>query len=168
MSNDYGNLPNVLNVTPVVFARMAGQQNSPVVGDHVKFDTISYDSGSGLISVDISSPYTTGAGASIGRITLEGGHVYELLFNPNNMTWSATNGYLDFQFYDVTNGVLLGTAFDFTPFNDAATDHNGAVANLIFAPPSRTIIEVQVTTSINVARVGYSSYNALIIIKALS
>ena len=57
----------------VVARRTAVESTYLTVGNHIRFDTLLVSRGNKII-LDTTSPYTTNAGASIGRVKLKKGY----------------------------------------------------------------------------------------------
>lgn len=76
--------------SPVIMQGYCSAQTTNINGnDHIKFDSVYFQVGSG-ISLDSSSPYSTAFGdPSIGRFTLAPNHTYKMTFNPNRVEGSG-------------------------------------------------------------------------------
>jgi hypothetical protein len=106
-------------MTNMLQGHASPQRTHLSANDHVLFNVEDAGGGGNNISLDTSSPYQTRPGASIGRISLAGNHLYKLTFNPNQISGS---GNIYFQWYvfnslyptgnAVGNGTRMGDGFN--------------------------------------------------------
>jgi len=156
-------------------AYMNNNQTTNVgVGDHVKFNATIATAGTN-ISLDTSSTYTNGGGASIGRFTLATGHTYWLFGNLTSVLYSSSADAIYYYWYNVTAGAQIGP----TVYN-TAPGRNGTSQNLVQAPAvgvittgTSTLVELRILTGGTITRIGDVSasplsYGAVATIRMLS
>lgn len=100
--------------------------------DHIKFDNVSLSSGSD-ITIDTTSQYTTGAGPSIGRITLSPNKNYEI----NCTAFGFTGVSLALDIWNVTDDVLLSSGTNGT-MSGTSTSVIGLISPLV-----STVVEIR-------------------------
>lgn len=104
------------------------------VGDHAKFDTIHIGKQK-KIKIDITSPYTNGAGASIGRFTLKKGRKY-YIYGTLSKVLLNSGSRITYSVWNVTDNTQLESTSGELNVSNASTDHKSgsffaAVPNLI-------------------------------------
>jgi len=132
-------------------AERISDQVSPEIDndDHVNFNVASSSAGA-AISLDTSSAYTESAGASRGRFTLQGGRTYMLRGSVNEATYSNIEGYVSYRWYDVTNGVYLGSGgVNMNPEETTFDSGYGSEAEAVFSPTTATIVELRLDATSN-------------------
>ncbi len=140
-----------------VRAEMRTQQTTNVAtNDHLKFETVDKKSGSS-ISLDTSTTYTNGGGASIGRFTLAAGKTYILHGTIPIAGWSANTGYLDFSWYDVTNTTLIGSNGGLEPDTGTAHQSRNAYAEAMITTTASTTVELRISSSAVVSFIGFTT-----------
>lgn len=135
--------PGLVPVTPLSaaqFALSATQSTNVAVGDHVKFDTVDYSTGTN-ISLDTATAYTNADGvASVGRVTLQPG-LYELSADIA-YNGAANNGY-SLAVYNADTTTLVGNiGRGATGTGGIEAVHTTAILNVAAA----TRFEVRVTS----------------------
>jgi hypothetical protein len=144
------------------------------VGDHVKFNGTIATAGSN-ITLDTSTTYTNGAGASIGRFTLASGHTYWLFGNLTSVVYNTSSDAIYYYWYNVTAGAAIGP----TVYNTAPARNNTS-QNLVQAPAvgviitgASTLVELRILAGGTITRLGDTgatplSYGAVATIRMLS
>ncbi len=116
ITNDGGGVLTLqpLPLFPLFLAQMTVNQSTNVgSGDHVKFDTVlrNPSTTSSLVSLDTTTPYTTASNvASIGRLTLQGGHTYHLRMVVDTSNFNNATSSLTMQLFNSDGNVALGQA----------------------------------------------------------
>jgi len=125
-------------------------------GDHVKFNTVISSSGSN-ISLDTTTAYTNGAGASRGRFTLAANHTYWLFGDLTAVVFNG-NDLVYYYWYNVTGSAQIGA----TVYNTASARNNTS-QSLLQAPAvghiatggSSTLVELRILpVSGTITRIG--------------
>lgn len=110
-------------------------------GDHIKFDAVMDQAGSD-IGLDTTTPYTNATGvASLGRITLAGGKVYELT---QQVFAAGSGGYMFLAWYNSDTNTLIDQGFFLTTDNAASTNTTTSSKSTIFAPAIQTRVELRI------------------------
>ncbi len=89
----------VSNVGKVFVATLYASQTADIAPlDHLKFDTVIEDPYDGLVSLDVSSAYTSALGQpSIGRLTLSGGKKYLVSWSGDMIAFNLSPGAFRFE-----------------------------------------------------------------------
>jgi len=97
------------DVKATTFGIMTTTQTGPIAGDHVKFDTVQFVSGTG-VTLDTTTTYTTSPNvASIGRVSLAANQTYKLTANVTQFKLNLHNGNFVIQWYNADTNVGFGT-----------------------------------------------------------
>lgn len=144
------------NSTNRVLAQYSGSGISAnvSVGDHIQFNTINFASTGSTIAVDVTSPYTTSVGPSIGRITLPANGNFYLASNISDLQGAGliTNQSLFLTFYDVNNNIPLSVLRSNTSVDRFVLFNYCYVA----VGPTPLLVELRVTFNHNI-----TSYNSV-------
>lgn len=101
-------LPSSAHTQSMVYSVQTTKQENLVVGDHIKFENVLYNKG-GLITLDVSSPYSSSANAdSIGRYKLKSGNTYLLTAQITNLVLNRHDGSVTLQWFDSDSNTGLG------------------------------------------------------------
>ncbi len=105
---------------------MAANMGAGVIagGNHVQFDTIVLEDGSGDIVV------STGVDQAKGAITLKAGKVYELRAGIS-CGYTGITGVTTWQFRDVTNSVNIGNQMETLANLNVAATSNGGICSVL-------------------------------------
>ncbi len=126
------------------------------IDDHIKFANVQASSGSS-ITLDTTSSYVEGgSGASVGRFTLAAGKTYMLRGDIPFVSFSADAGYASYAWWDITNGVRIGSAGSSVPATYSATKESDTpYAEGIITTSATTIVELRLTDASSVTAIGY-------------
>lgn len=121
-------------------------------GDHIAFNTVMGSNGS-TITLDVSSTYTTTLNtASIGRLTLQGGHSYILSATFNEITFALSLGSTAFQFYNADSGTGVGLSGSL--LGTLSLGINNPSATAYVTPSVNTRYELRLTSVVSLSAVG--------------
>lgn len=125
----------------------AAQTPNFAAADHVKFNAVLASHGTN-ITLNTASPYSTVNGAaSVGRFTLQPGHIYQLIAVVQN-TFTGNNGSTLADWYNATAGTVLSVGFvtiNATAAATASANQTGgnAVATQVTVAGSPMLVEVR-------------------------
>jgi hypothetical protein len=127
------------------------------VGNHVKWDTITAQRG-GLIKLNTSAPYTTVAGASVGRFTLTAGRTYSIFTDIQGQTTNGTNDATLAIMTEsgVTTGAIVGLRF-VSPGSGGTLVGNSTTMAVV-TPAVDTRYEVRITAATGLTGIITNSY----------
>lgn len=152
-----GVLQFITGVSPSSIGSAFGQLNAfyttnLTTGDHLKLDTQGYATAN--VSVDTTTAYTTTANvASLGRITLAGGHAYLLsCVIPSCQMMSSAN--MTLNWFNADTNAAIGTA---NAFSNGNNNINLPQIYAYFNPSIATRVEVRFTVISNVSRITAAS-----------
>jgi hypothetical protein len=128
----------------------SSQTSNIGVGDHIIFNSSTFQQGSD-ITLDTSTPYTTTLGAaSIGRITLAANHSYKLTSN----IVQVSNGSVYYQWFDATNGAFFGSGTRLDPSGGTDNAAHSDVVGIYTTSGSSILIEVQLAFVGGITAIG--------------
>lgn len=138
---------------------IAVQDNTPATdvdsGSHLKYDSVQASAG-GSVSLDTTSGYSEGGGASVGRFTLAAGKTYKLTANVPYATFSAV-GHVEYAWYNVTAGAQVGNQAGLQSSTNTSHDELMDTAEGVITPAVTTIVEVRFGVASAVLAIGGSS-----------
>ncbi len=130
------------------------QSTDLVDGDHIKFDSVDASSGSS-ISLDTTTAYTNGGGASVGRFTLAAGKTYKLHASIPRVVFGSANSSMQYVWHNVTAGTWPGAA----GASVSATWNSSNIAN---DPYAEAVITTSVSTLMELEITGVNGTISLI------
>jgi hypothetical protein len=134
-----GNLIRIRYHTVSAQAVQTASGTLSAAGDHVEFDTLSQDNSGGEITL------STGVGQANGTITVSMGRFYHLEFISNN-DFANSNNQIQFEFFNVTDGVALNDRVNSVPLNSTRPSVTGPLVDFIDARDEDKEIVVQITS----------------------
>jgi hypothetical protein len=126
--------------------------------DHLKMNTVDSSSGSS-ITLDTTTTYTNGAGASIGRYTLAAGKTYVLRASiPDVSFTNGGNGFLGYRWYNLTGAAYIGNNSIIVSSEYAASPDGGfgSYAEAVITPAVSTVVELRISLSGAITAIGSS------------
>lgn len=130
------------------------------VNEHFKFAVVNNSAGSGIIP-DLTTPYNTGVGASLGRVTLKAGKTYSLRGCIGDFGSAPANvyAYIAYAWYNVTSSGYISTNQGFasnTRDNGSLPDYGNSspLAEDIFTATVDTIVELRIKNISNVSSIN--------------
>lgn len=138
----------------------AVRSSNLAASDHVPFDSVRVSGGS-LITLDTTTTYTTTQNvASLGRVTLTGGHTYRIVFSVSFCDFSGSGGYVNLALWNSTANAIIGQAAHALPASGANNFGGNGTLLAYFTPGSDTRIEVKITAVNALAALGVVSTGA--------
>lgn len=136
----------------------AVRSSNLAASDHVPFDSVRVSGGS-LITLDTTTLYTTTQNvASMGRVTLKGGHTYRIVFSVSFCDFSGSGGYVNWALWNSTANTLIGQEAHSFPASQTSNNFGGNGTLLAyFTPGSDTLIEIKITAVNALASIGVGS-----------
>lgn len=135
-------------------------------GDHIKWNSVVSQVGND-IWLDTTSPYTSGAGASIGRFTLAAGKTYRVEMRvPVQL---SAQGALYYRLYNVTAGAWASSAgaYSISGVGENTVSDTGGLIDIV-TPTTNTVYETRIFSATNLTNIFSAAGEPQLIIETVA
>ena len=137
-----------------MFETSAFFTTNTATNDHLKFDTVLFKTSGSTLALDTTSPYITGPGASVGRITLPANRKFFLRYLLQDFTGTGliTDQSFFITWYNATSGSPLGYVHTNTLVDRSLYFSSASI--VVGASP--IVVEARITYSKQI--IGYKAF----------